>query len=371
LVIGSPVLLANLFSQYKGPVSAIAGWQYGAKVDSAFEPPCHTIYLKMPGDFAQRVFDRFASKLLPFIKWFIKRQLKKEKPDAVLAVCPNGEFFISAYQACKDLGIPFMAHMHDLWEDNIPNNSPRKAMAKNWEPEILKNAHTVFCMTSVQQEFYLKKYGIKPELLPHTIRPLKIQDALGFDIEKVNRSKKKIIYTGNVSEIMNLDAIRQFVQAIPLLPESYEIKMFVSFPEDYCKKIGLYHPRIKYDWLPIDEVMGEMQDANILFLPLSFKNAAMDEVKTVFATKTLDYLISGSPIFVFSPSDSFHSISAKKGGWGYVLDIDSPEAIAKGLIELAENGEMATTIVENARAEALNRNATIYAEELYKYVQKI
>ena len=50
----------------------------------------------------------------------------------------------------------------------------------------------------------------------------------------------------------------------------------------------------------------------------------MDEVRTVFSTKILEYLVSGRPIVVFAPEGSYHAESAKKNGWGYVVTEDSP-----------------------------------------------
>ncbi|GJM33465.1 MAG: hypothetical protein DHS20C18_24660 [Saprospiraceae bacterium] len=365
LVIGSPILLANLFSSYPGRLEAIAGWQYGAKIDPEFKPPCPTTYLRMPGSLPQRAFDRYTQELIPFIRLFIIRQLKKMKPDAVLGTCPSGEFFIAGYQACKKLGIPFMAHMHDLWEENVPVTSHKKEMAIKWEREILMNAERVYCMTDVQKQFYHDKYGINPRLLPHTIRAEELNNKSVFDGAKIKRKTKKIVYTGNVSNGMNLDAVQQFVKAVDHLPKEYEIKMFVSWDKELCQKFNIYHERIIYDWLPMSEVQKEMQEANLLFLPLSHKNASMDEVHTVFATKTLDYLVSGSPILAFSPPDSFHSISAKKNGWAYVTDKDDPLAIVEGILKVTNDEILSSQLVEKAFDEAMSRNPEKYATELY------
>ena len=133
-----------------------------------------------------------------------------------------------------------------------------------------------------------------------------------------------------------------------------------------CKKLSLYNDRIKYDWLPIKEVKIEMADADLLFLPLSHKNGGMEEVRTVFATKTLEYLISGTPILVFSPKNSFHSISAKSGNWGHVIDIDEPKEIANGIKKVINNKNLSKNLVENAFNEALSRDSRIFSEKLFK-----
>ncbi len=369
-IVGSTILLHNLLSNYEGPVEAIAAQGYGAPIDPDFHPPCKTHYLRMPTAFLRKAFDRYLHKILPFIKLFIKYKLKKIKPDKVLGVCPNGEFFIIAYQASRELGIPFMAHMHDLWEENMAEGSIRLKNAVKWEPAILKNADTVFCMTDIQKEFYQNKYGLNASILPHTLPSERIQNIAPFDPAKYEREPVSIVYTGNISSIMNLDAVQQFIKAIDYMPEHYQIKMFVSWSTEKLKKQKVFHSRVEYKWLPKEAVQKEMQEAHALFLPLSFKNASMDEVRTVFATKTLDYLVSGTPILVYSPADAYHSISAKEKGWGYVVDEDDPKKLAEALKKLTSNQEMAQQIVNNACREANDREAKRYADFLLKKVNE-
>ena len=374
--IGSAILMSNLFRSYKGNLNALASWQYEAKQDPAFEPPCETFYLKMPFALLQRVYDKFQHHLIGLIKYFIKRRIKKLRPSCVFLVFPNAPFLVAAYQVCKELNIPYLIQMHDLWEENYAANHPVGVLGRKWEKRIFEDAERRFSMTSMQQKHYREKYNLEVEILPHTIVPSRIEElktrlANTSTKKKENTASPTIVYTGNISHKMNLDALQQFVAAVDLLPAHFEVKMFVSFTVDQCKELKLYHPRIKYDWLPMEGVQAQMRSAAVLFLPLSFKNAAMDEVKTVYATKTLDYLVSGVPMLVYSPSDSFHTVSAKEGGWGYVVEEDAPEAIAKGIQELVENKVLAQKIVGEAINEAERRSASKYALQLEEIVNHI
>lgn len=297
--------------------------------------------------------------------------LKRNKADIVFGVYPSAEFFIAAYRASKKLRLPFIAHMHDLWEDNIDKDKIKKSQALRWEPIILKNANIVFCMTDVQKQFYKEKYGIQASILPHTIKPSKINQRISFNTEKIKAKEKVVVYTGNVSNAMNLDSLQQFIKTTDFLPSNIKIKMFVSWNKEYLIKHKIFHSRIIYDWLSMDKVQDEIKKANLLFLPLSFKNAAMKEVKTVFATKTLDYLVSGTPILVFSPSNSFHSQSAKINGWGKVVEKDNPEILAEEIINTINDLELSQLLVENAVSEAHNRNALVHANMLLNTVNNL
>ena len=374
--VGSAILMSNFFRSYKGNLNAIACWQYEAKQDPAFEPPCETVYLKMPFALLQRVYDKFQYRLIGLTRYFIKRRIKNLRPSCVFLVFPNAPFLIAAYQICKELNISYLIQMHDLWEENYAANHPVGALARKWEKRIFEDAERRFSMTSIQQKHYIEKYKLEVEVLPHTIVPARIEElktriANTLTEEKGITTSPTVVYTGNISHKMNLDALQQFVAAVDLLPAHYEVKMFVSFTVDQCKELKLYNPRIKYDWLPMEGVQAQMRSAAVLFLPLSFKNAAMDEVKTVYATKTLDYLVSGVPMLVYSPSDSFHTVSAKEGGWGHVVEEDAPEAIAKGIQELVENKALAQKIVGEAINEAKRRSASKYALQLEEIVNHI
>ncbi len=370
-MVGSPVLLNNLFEEYKGPLSAIAGWPYGALIDKSFPPTCSTSYIKWPLDILQRIHDRFKLKFLFLDRIMIKFYLKRHQTNVALVICPGGEFFVAGCQACIESKIPYFVHMHDLWSDNLTEGSSIRAFADNWEPRMLRGAEKVFAMTNVQKTYLDKKYGIDCIVLPHTIPTDRINEWRPFDTNKLAREEKIIVYTGNISHMMNLDAVQQFVLAVNLLPSNFKVKMFVSFDKAARIENKVESHRIEYNWLSRDEVFNEIKNANAVFLPLSFKKAAMDEVRTVFATKTLDYLISGVPIVVFSPEDSFHSISALNGKWGQVVSNDDIYLLAKKIVELVNDGELSQQLVESSLNEANSRRSAIYADTLLKQVNSI
>jgi len=369
-MIGSPVLLNNLFIEYKGPLSAIAGWPYGPKVDVGFTPPCPTDYIKLPFRILQRIHDRFKRNFVFWDLFMIKWHLKKHRPNVTMVICPGGEFFVAGCLASMELNIPYMVHMHDLWADNLPKGSQQSLFANYWEPILLKKAKRVFAMTEMQKEFLDVKYGINCEILPHTIPQSRLNEWSPFDASKLQQKEKTIIYTGNISHLMNLDAIQQFVLAVNLLPDYFRIKMFVSFDKETRIKNKVQSDRIEYNWLSREDVLKEIKNCNAVFLPLSFKKAAMNEVRTVFATKTLDYLISGVPIIVFSPKDSFHSTSAKKYGWGKVVCDDDINLLAQTIIELVNDANQSKHLVEKSFIEASSRCSAIYSDKLFEYVNE-
>ena len=141
-VIGSPILLNNMISYYKGKVSAISGWSADAQSDDKFKPACDTSYLKMPFNFIQKIFDKYIFHLVPIIEIFILINLKRNRSGVVLLVFnPTPEFLIAGYRACKKLSIPYLIHVHDLWEENVADE--KKQFAKKWEKIILEESSKI------------------------------------------------------------------------------------------------------------------------------------------------------------------------------------------------------------------------------------
>ncbi len=373
LVIGSTVLLKNIFERYPGKIEAAAGWEYGAREDKNFRLPFKTHHLRFRPDLLQRILDRYKGLYFRIICWFLKGVFRRYRPDAVFAACtPDGLFFTASYLLARKYKIPFYAQMHDLWTENTKPGSFSESLAKKYEAEIFAYSKKVFCMTEVQRDYYRKRY---PEIgffmLPHCIPYSMLETGHQPAAPKGDKDEKLILYTGNISRAMNLDALQQLVACMDDLPSNFRVKMLIALSVEECKAHGIYHERIDYDWVSVEESRQIIRSADVLFLPLSFKNCSENEVRTVYATKTLDYLTSGVPILVYSPPDSFHSTDARANGWGYVVEEDSPGLLAESLIRLSENEEIRRSVLEGAKAELQRRNPETHANWLFEEVETV
>ena len=370
-VVGSAVLMRNLFQPYRGKLTAIAGWEHGAKVDADYQPVCATHYLKFAPSIVQRLMQRRLNRLYFFLaKRFVYRKLKQFCPAAVFAACtPDGIFFIASFLACRKLKIPFWGHMHDLWQENTRSGSFSQKLAKEWEPVILREADRLFCMTEAQVYYYQNKYGGNYEIIPHCVSP----DAEFCGPSSVTTKRPgaeiRILYTGNINHAMNRDAIGDLPACLDLLPQNYRITMLTSANRAQLAAEGLCHPRMDWGWTSVAEAGRQVRGADILLLPLYFRNCVAEEVDTVFSTKTLDYLTSNVPILVYSPATSFHSRSAKANGWGCVVDEGRPESLARGICNLAYDRSRRECIVAAAFAEAKSRDPAHWARYLEGLVQ--
>jgi glycosyltransferase involved in cell wall biosynthesis len=370
-VAGSPILLSNLAECYPGEIFVAAQQHPRGAEDLAFQPTCPVYRMWIPRSrYPYRLYQMFF-QFGPLMMWrgrrFLRRQVARHRPTAILASSTTPSMFIGAYQAAREAGIPFYPHMHDLWEENCRPGSEDQHLAAQWEKTILTGARRVLCMTDVQAEFYREKYGVAPQLLPHTIPPRTLAAAPRAMLP-ATLSPRTVLFIGAVSNIMNEDSLRVLAQASELLPADVQLLFLSHNTRETMAERGIASSRLVVRSVPRQEALRLASSCHALVAPLSHKNGSADEVRTVFSTKLLEYLVSGRPILVFSPADSFHSQSARQNQWGWVVDQDDPRALADGIKRLLDDESLCAKLVDGALAEARRREATIYARQLHEWV---
>jgi glycosyltransferase involved in cell wall biosynthesis len=367
-VSGTSILLANLLSGYPGTLSAVAGSNLYGKSDPSFVPPCPTKHLALPRILAG-VYDRLRIKspatTCQALRPSVRRVLRKLGTRVVFGAYPCDDYFVATFLAARDLGLPFYAHMHDLWIENLTPGSPLARFAEKWEPIIIREARRVLSMTEAMQKYYENKYGIRTDLLPHTIRE---QDYLNVTMRPPAMPAPTVLFVGAVSPPMNLDALKVLAAASELLPTGYELLFCTSMDLQALKQQGIQSSRLRAQYVSRAEVQRLQSGAHVLIAPLSHKNGSIEEVRTVFSTKLCEYLVSGRPIIVFAPEDSYHAESARKNGWAYVVTEDSPAAVAEAIMKVVTKEDLAAGLVRGALQEAYSRSARRHAERLHEWV---
>jgi glycosyltransferase involved in cell wall biosynthesis len=369
-VSGSTILLANLFSSYSGKVNAIAGYDRYSKSDPAFLAPCPSRHLRLPRTFPllyERLSRRFPGTVSLSIRSSIHRTLKEFGSKVVLATFPYGVNLVATFLAARQLNLPFYAYMHDLWTENMPSGTTAARFAEKWEPVVLRESTRVLCMTEAMQKYYEKKYRIRTELLPHSVAEEDYLDAPAQMLPP-RLPKPTVLFVGAVSFPMNLDALKVLACASELLPPEYELLFCTSMDAPTLGRLGIRSNRLQVKYMSRAEVQRLQSEVHVLVAPLSHKNCSIDEVRTVFSTKLLEYLISGRPIIVFAPEDSYHAVSASKRGWGYVVTEDSPVALAAAIEKVVRDEKLAVRLVHGALQEARSRNAKSHARRLLEWV---
>jgi glycosyltransferase involved in cell wall biosynthesis len=369
-VSGTTILVANLLSAYASRVNVLTGFCGYTRSDPSFQPPCPTRSLP----FARRsarlygyLRRQYPEATCRILQRLIAVKLRELDTDVVMAVFPDDVYLVASFLAARALRLPFYVHMHDLWVENASASSALGRFAEKWEAVILKDATRVLCMTEAMQKHYQDKYGVGSDLLPHCIAERDYLTAPS-GVRPPRMPKLTVLFVGGLSPAMNLDALKVLASASELLPVESELVLCTPTSPAFLKGVGISSSRLSVKYVSRAEVQQLQSGAHVLVAPLSHKNCSVDEVRTVFSTKLLEYLIAGRPIVVFAPEGSHHAESARKNGWGYVVSEDSPTALAAGLLKVATDTDLAARLVRGALQEARLRSARYHAGRLREWV---
>ncbi len=369
-VSGSATLLTNILGSFEGDCTAIAGFSRYTKRDETLSPPCKTIYIKPPKiKLLELGYAKIVNNFRFIVRNQIRRQVKKNRPDVIMGVFPHSTFFIAAFEVAKEMNIPFFAHMHDLWQENYPDGYYAKKLADKYEKVILSTATRVLCMTSSQQDHYKKKYNIDSDIIAHSI-PSEVLANVNKVPSTLSLPKTTFLFAGAVSSVMNEDALGFISRSLSKINIDFDLLICSNIDIETLKLKGYETKNIRLKWVSKQELEILLSSADILLAPLSFKNCSEDEVRTVFSTKLLEYLIAGKPILVFGPKDCFHVLSAKEGNWAYVVDQEDEVLFAEKVQHVLDNKSESEIIVKNAFVEAEKRNSRIIANNLLDLILK-
>jgi glycosyltransferase involved in cell wall biosynthesis len=157
------------------------------------------------------------------------------------------------------------------------------------------------------------------------------------------------VYTG----ILNIDTIGPILNFIKSLEhlhhKGYKIDFHIYSP--YDSTIARYHlganydtyfkGRAKYEHIPII-----LANADGLLLPLAFTKKSINYVRLSMPTKATEYMMSGTPIFIYAPAEIALTEYFSKYNAAYIQT--SENDIANSVLEFVTNKEMRKLIVSNA-----------------------
>jgi hypothetical protein len=282
----------------------LASRSRGYPIDRTTDIPCAKYYIDLPA-----WIDRHRTKyfLVPAIVHKALKIASENKIDNIFTHWPNTHFVIAAYFAAKLLKKPLYLWLHSLWEERkLPIHD--YVMTRLFEKRIINYAHHLFVATEAEQAFYLHKYGLNSTVLYASVDFSLDEYRKIADTSSAVKKEKTIMFVGAIYPPMNLDSIQRLKKAIDSI-DAPKIRLLLCTPieKEQLKAWGLISPNVEVKFAPKPELMNLLDKADILFLPLAFNSDMPLEIQTVFPTKTLEYLLSKTPILVHAPQGSYIS----------------------------------------------------------------
>lgn len=304
-----------------------------------------------------------------------KKVIKKEKNKLLLATSDYGPAILGSYFLHKITKRPLSLFLFDLYKGNsFP--FPGNLLANIFEKKIFKSTTTIIVTNQGTKDFYHKRYGNdvskKIIVIYNSVFPDKYQKIENINLLKETSSLYNIIFTGNVYW-PQLGAIKNLIKAINELKElDIKFKLYSPMPKDYLAGVGILESdKIKISFAPPQDIPKIQNEADILFIPLSWNTESQAIIDTATPAKLTDYLIAGKPILIHAPSSSFLVKYAKDNNFAEVVDEENIEKLKESIKKLLMDKEFSNTIVKNAKETFFknhdaNKNAQAFQNLLTK-----
>jgi glycosyltransferase involved in cell wall biosynthesis len=265
---------------------------------------------------------------------------RHRKATAIHAIAHDLTFWY-AYQIAQTLELPYYLSVHDDLRYALQGSLLfKQGMSKI--AEVWKGAEGRFVISDELGKEYSRRYGKKA----YTI----VTDGL----DKVPSKPQirptiscRIYFMGlfHISYKVNFKAFLQALQILQKLRPDWNIALTCR-----CGFISpkLLATRFPVTWLPFaseQEVIRDMEQADMVYLPLPFGQEYDDFVRYSLSTKMITYLASGLPILYHGPVKAAASQLLAQHQAAILINSLDPHYIAEALIN---NRGKTAEIVQNA-----------------------
>jgi glycosyltransferase involved in cell wall biosynthesis len=276
------------------------------------------------------------------------------KPDVLYVQISSRETLLFACELIDHLKIPSVNHVMDDWPSALTN----KGLTGNYWIKRINNELKQFhdkvdlhlSISEAMSDEYLKRYN--KEFIPFH-NPIESNVWLPHIKKRYDLDKKNItiLYSGRIG-IGISESLTDIASAIDsLTDETVNIRLHIqTFTKDPAilnklqrYKCVAFNPFSSYEQLP--EIFAA---ADILLLANDFSEKGLTYLKFSMPTKASEYMISGTPVFLYAPGETAVSKFFAQNDCGCCVNERSPDKIIGALNQLINDENYRKKISRNA-----------------------
>jgi hypothetical protein len=359
------VIVGNLARQFSPDEMIVAGEQPADQPATAWDDRwARLVYIgrSLPKGTRGRVTHRRLQ--IPLLTSRIIGLTRKHDASAVLAVFPSEEYLTAAYLAARLARRRLFGYFHNTYVESRSGGT-RLAWAKRVQDAVFGYAEHVFVMSAGMLELYREQYpNLSSSALTHSfngeIPPFAPPPAPGANI--------RVALLGNIGEHC-LDATRRVCEAVRKMP-NVEFRLISGTARSIIEKYDLIDDPDQHRTVPYEQVQGELQWADIVALPHGFSGGyTAEEYRTIFPTRTIDYLLCRRPILAHTPPGSFLTRFLAETRCAQIVERDDVGEVVSGIQALANSSELRNDLVRQALRTAEQFRAPLVAGQLRERLQ--
>jgi glycosyltransferase involved in cell wall biosynthesis len=284
----------------------------------------------------------------------IRRIVKAERCDAILVFTGDFHDPPAAYLASRSLRLPLYFYICDYYAFRELYDPAQRRLSPRLERRVVTGAAGIACGNETLRDTLRERYGVEAAVIHHPCDlSLYVQAADANGPPRANGGALRIVYTGTVYEAQ-LDALENLLAVLdrPQPERRSELHVYTGQTTSDLAAKGLRGSFTHHEHRSGHALTEVQQAADILFLPLAFRSAYPEVIRTSAPMKFGEYLAAGSPILAHAPAGSFVAEYCRRNKCGLVVDEPDLDRLAEALRRLATDEELRRRLVTNARARA-------------------
>jgi hypothetical protein len=247
----------------------------------------------------------------------------------------HGYSWITAAKLATKYEIPLHLIVHDDWLSlcNLPE-AQRPWLARIFG-SVYRQATSRFCVSQSMAEYYNERYGVEGSVL----FPCRAKDSPVFKSppRKANGSGAlTCAFAGTVdgSYVTPLIAVARNLARL-----RGKLLIFSAFDRHDAECTGLALPNVELrgSFASSDLIRTMRNEADVLFVPMTFMRAHDTEVRISFPSKLTDYTATGLPLLIYGPEHcSAVRWAVNNPGLGEVVTHQDDDALLAALARLCD-----------------------------------
>jgi glycosyltransferase involved in cell wall biosynthesis len=357
---GSAIIALNLAKQFRRDEMIVVGEKPCGKPPVAWSDQWpELIYIRSAWPFTRRGARWWQLLQLPYMLLRCLQLVRRHNVDRIVAVYPDKLFLLAGYLTSRSTGIPLYAYFHNTYLDLMSGGLERR-FAVWLQGRVFAKAKYVFVISDGMLEYYREQYPeLKHSSLPHSFAEPLPQ----YTPPPPVGSPLRLVFCGNVNQSCE-DAAVRLAEAIAGC-EDVRLSLLSGSNRGYLERLGILRDGVTCDAVPRDEIPRRLAEADILLLPhgLTGPEDWNVEYRTIFPTKTIEYLISGRPILAHTPPGCFLTRFLTENDCALVVDKADVGELRDAIQRLRSDEQLRCRLVQNALITAARfQGATVVAE---------
>lgn len=260
-----------------------------------------------------------------------------------------------AEELINQLKIPSVIHLMDDWPSTI---SASGLFNKHWSAkidkefkELLNQVDLHLSISDAMSEEYKKRYNKK--FVPFH-NPIDIDLWSPYSKRNFTLDKKHVnlLYSGRIGDNGIAESVIEVASAIDFMNDNeLSIKLHIQTPTkkgDILNLLKNFKCVILNPFADYSQIPAIFSNADILLLASDFSSYGVRYLRFSMPTKASEYMISGTPVMVYTPDIVAVSKFFSRNECGYCITKESKDEIINGIRYLINNEEYRKKISFNA-----------------------